>query len=157
MSKLKCQTNMLNAVYLCNTTIKHPLQRGKQRQSNKLYNMQSASSFLPPLLLCYFEIPYLWIFHVIILLSSYPFLCQSITNCVTKGSEIIPIRSNISVLDQREMQVSVEAFLHVRYVLDQRYFAKRYRLFLFQITLRSLCHVLAGCESTPLRQKNKQN
>ena len=101
--------------------------------------------------------PYLWIFYVIILLSTYPFLCQSITNCVTKGSKIIPIRGNISVLDERKMQVPVEAILYVSDVFHQRYFAKGYRLFLFQIALWSLCHVLAWCESTSFRQKNKQN
>lgn len=101
-------------------------------------------------------VSYLGIFHVIILLSSYPFFCQAITNRVAECSKIIPICGDISVLDQREMQVSIEALFHALDVFQQRDFAKGDGLFLFQVALWSLCHVLAWRESTPFRHKNKQ-
>ena len=99
---------------------------------------------------------YLRIFYIIIPLSSYPFLRQAVTNRVAKCSKIIPICGDISVFDQREVQVSIEALLHASDVFNQRNFTKGYRFLLFQIALWFLCHALACFEITSFRHKNKQ-
>ena len=106
--------------------------------------------------LCTQLVPYLRIFIVIILLCSNPFFCQSIANCMAECSEIIPARSNISVLDEGEMQVPIEALFYAGDIFHQRDFSKGYRLLLFQIALRTLCHSLRGLEALLSAAKSKQ-
>lgn len=55
---------------------------------------------------------YLWIGVVIVLLRSYPPRSKIIPDHVGQSKKIVPGRGYVSVLDQREMQVSVERLFH---------------------------------------------
>lgn len=65
---------------------------------------------------------YLWIFLVVVLLCTNPFLGQTVSNCVTKCSKVVPVGCHISVFNLSEMQMPVEAFLHASDIFHQRNF-----------------------------------
>lgn len=55
---------------------------------------------------------YLWIGVVIVLLRTYPPGSQIVTDHVGQREKIVPGRGHVPVLDQREVQMSIEGLFH---------------------------------------------